>query len=49
MLGLRDGKIAFDQPCTSASLGPDLSEIYQTRVREQAVDGQRWYYFAGDL
>jgi iron complex transport system ATP-binding protein len=49
VLGLRDGKIAFDQHCTSASLGPDLSELYQTRVREQAVDGQRWYYFAGDL
>ena len=49
IIGLRDGKIVFDQHCTSPSLGPDLSELYQTTVREQAVDGQRWYYFAGDL
>ncbi len=49
IIGLREGHVAFDQPCSSPSLGPDLSELYQTRVREQAVDGQRWYYFAGDL
>jgi len=49
VIGLRDGRIAFDQSCTSPSLGSDLSELYQTRVREQAIDGQRWYYFAGDL
>lgn len=49
IIGLRDGKSVFDQHCSSPSLGPDLSELYQTTVREQAVDGQRWYYFAGDL
>lgn len=49
VVGLRQGEIAFDLPGKHDGLGAGLRDLYGTQVREQVVDGQRWFFFAGDL
>lgn len=48
VLGLQQGELAFDLPCDHPTLGDRLRTLYGTPVREHALDGRRWFFFAGD-
>lgn len=47
IIGLRQGELAFDLPCNNDGLAAALTTLYATPVRELAVDGRRWFFFAG--